>query len=459
MVRLLLLSVMFLYLLSTLFPQFNIKVVISILCLLIILFTIWTVKRFVQLLGSVFLILGIILLWTSEASWQSYFLSFGPMVDLLTLFSLLPILGIPIKLGEYSGSVKAFIQKKVKTTGHLYMLTSGISYFFSIFMNLATLPMTYYSIKPVLTSFPVKEENRFISRAITRGFAMPLLWAPVTPIVGIVIVMTGVSWVSILPYVLPLSIFGLLLDWFISGKKSTLKSEGRQFSPNELAATLETSHLHRPSRVFQIFVAILIFNILMSVAEGQFSYSFIILVSLIVIPFSLIWALLLKKGKEFFSQLIDHFSTLENNMKNQFFIFLSAGFFISTIKVSHTDLLLTEWVLTLISIIGSDIFLLLLPLIPIGFAFLGLHPAVSLSLMAGALNPSAIGIAPHILTVSMLVGAVSSFLVGPYNATIGLMSNIVKESSFKVSNWNLAFATIYIGFSMLYLLLLKLILS
>jgi hypothetical protein len=456
MLRLLFLSVILLFLLSTLFPRLGIGMFISILCLVIILCTIGTVKRFVKILGSIFLILGLLLLWTSDAQWSQYIFSFGPMLDLLTLFSLVPILGIPIKSGEYSESIKTVIQKKVKTTGSLYVLTSGISYFFSIFMNLATLPMTYYSIRPVLSSFPIKQENRFLSRAITRGFAMPLLWAPVTPIVGIVVEMTGVSWLSILPYVLPLSIFGLLLDWFMGRQKSTKKIEElHAASANEMAVAKEINGKDNPSRVLQILLAIIIFIVIISILESYFSYSFLILVSLLVIPFSFTWSILLKSGKEFFAQLIDHFQSFTVSMKDQFFIFLSAGFLISTIQVSHTDELLTNWILMIINVIGAEFFIILLPLIPLGLAFLGLHPAVSLSLMAGALNPGVLGISPHILTVAMLTGAVSAFLVGPYNATIGLMSNIIKESSFKVSNWNLPFTYLYIGSAIVYLILLE----
>lgn len=455
MLRLLFLSVILLFLLSTLFPGLGMGVVISILCLVIVLCTIGTVKRFVQILGSIFLILGLLLLWKSGAQWHQYITSFGPMLDLLILFSLVPILGIPIKLGEYSESIKTVIHKKVKTTGSLYVLTSGISYFFSIFMNLATLPMTYYSIRPVLNHFPIKQENRFLSRAITRGFAMPLLWAPVTPIVGIVVEMTGVSWLSILPYVLPLSIFGLLLDWFMSRQKSTKKVEEQSTRPaNEMAVSKESNGKDKPSRVLQILLAIILFIVAISMLETHFSYSFLILVSLLVIPFSFIWSVLLKSGKEFLAQLTNHFGSFTVSMKDQFFIFLSAGFLISTIQVSHTDELLTSSILSIIHVTGAEFFIILLPLIPLGLAFVGLHPAVSLSLMAGALNPAALGISPHILTVAMLAGAVSSFLVGPYNATIGLMSNIVKESSFKVSNWNLSFTIIYIGSAMVYIILL-----
>lgn len=457
MLKFLLLFVIFLFLLSTLLPLLDMEQLISILCLIIVLYTFWTAKRFVRILGSTFLIFGSVLLWSSQADWHHYLFSFGPMLDLLTLFTLVPILGIPIKIGGYSRSIETIIQKKVKTSGHLYILTSGISYFFSIFMNLATLPMTYYSISPMLKRFPIKHENRFMSRAIIRGFAMPLIWAPVTPIVGIVIAMTGVSWVSILPYVLPLSVLGIAFDWYLGASKSTKKINTIDYSfANEMAAAAEhaDNHVHRPVRVFQIVLAIIIFTLLISIAEAQFTYSFLILVSLMVIPFSFIWSTLLKKGREFLVQLLDHFRSYTVGMKDQFFIYLSAGFFISTIKVSHADEVLNSWISRVIDVAGMEVFIILLPLIPLGFAFLGLHPAVSLSLMAGALNPSAIGISPHILTVAMLAGAVSSFLVGPYNATLGLMSNMIKESSYKVSNWNLSFTALYIGFVMVYLFIL-----
>jgi len=460
MLRFLFLSAILLYLLATLLPQLGIDPYISILCLVIVICTFGIVKRFVRVLGSIFLLLGLVLLWTSGADWKQYISSFGSMLDLLTLFSLVPILGIPIKLGDYSESIKTVIHKKVKSTGKLYMLTSGISYFFSIFMNLATLPMTYFSIRPALDSFPIKEENRFLSRAITRGFAMPLLWAPVTPIVGIVVGMTGVNWLSILPFVLPLSIFGLLLDWFLGRQKSTTKIENQQaVTASELAAAKESNGKDSPFRVLQILLAIVLFIVVISTLEATFDFSFIILVSLLVIPFSLIWALLLRRGNEFFTQLIEHFKSFTVGMKDQFFIFLSAGFLISTIQVSHTNELINKQTINMIHVMGAEFFLILLPLIPLALAFVGLHPAVSLSLVAGALNPSVLGISPYVLTVAMLTGAVASFLVGPYNATIGLMSNIIKESSFKVSNWNLAFTGLYVGLAMVYLIALEMIIG
>ncbi|WP_144460645.1 hypothetical protein [Siminovitchia fortis] len=448
------LVVLILYFLSILVPWSGLSIMISVLCMIIVLWTFFKVSRFVQILGSVFLTAGVFLLLNSGVHWPRYILSFGPMLDLLMMFSLVPILGIPITLGRYSFDIQAILHNKVKTNRHLYMLTSGISYFFSIFMNLATLPMTYYSIKPALEGFPVQHSERFMSRAITRGFAMPLVWAPVTPIVGIVIGVTGVSWVSILPYVIPLSIFGLLLDWYL-GSRTSKKRLQNPLAADEMAATTTKKEPSNPRRIFQILLAIIIFIVIVSIAESLLSYSFLTLVSLLVIPFSFAWALFLKKGREFGEAFQKHFQSFSSKMKDQFFLFLSAGFFISTIKTSNSNEVVNVWIVDLISAIGANFFLMILPLIPLAFAFLGFHPAVTLALMAETLNPDITHISAHTLTVAMLSGAAAAFLIGPYNATIGLMSNIVKQSSYKVSNWNMPFTLLYVGCTIIYLLSLQ----
>lgn len=451
-----------LYLMSTIISS-KLDLILSIICFIIVISTLFFVKSFVRVLGLLFLLLGFYLLFINDAGWKDYIISFGPMLNLLTLFALIPILALPIKLGNYAIDIQHIVQRKVKTSGHLYMMTSGISYFFSIFMNLATLPMTYYSMKPALNVFPLQNNQRFMSRAITHGFAMPLLWAPVTPIVGIVIEMTGVSWASMLPYVIPLSLAGLMLDWMLGMRHSTKNKHQNihnYHGENETAVTLEVDYSSQSSkRILQIFLAILIFNIVISILEYVFPLSLIILVSLIVIPFSFCWSVLLKKTTDFKNGLKGHFQAHLLKMKEQFFIFLSAGFFISAVKFSGTDKVLNIWISDFKNLIGVEIFLFIIPVIPLLFAFTGLHPAVALALMAEALDPASLGLSPLLLTVSMLGGAVSAFLMGPYNATIGLMSSIVNQSPFKISNWNISFTSIYLGFVMIYLFALELFLQ
>jgi hypothetical protein len=459
MLKCLLSITIFLYLGSVFITGTGLDLLVSFFSIAIIIYTLFLASRFVRILGLFFLTLGTILLIFSDIIWKDYLLSFGLMLNLLSLFAIVPILALPIRLGNYPDIMQTIVQKRVKTSGQLYMVTSGISYFFSCFMNLATLPMTYYSVRPSVALFDLKNEERFMTRAVIHGFSMPLLWAPVTPIVGIVIEMNNVSWGSMLPYLIPISLMGLLIDWFlgliISNRRS---SKHNAVVKSELAATVESSNEGRNAgQLTHILLAIIIFLSVILFIEFQFAYGFLSIVTILVIPFSLAWSITLGKSKGFFKGLKEYYNTHLLKLKDQFFIFLSAGFFISAVRLSGTDHIINTWISGLSDFIGIGVFLTFLPLVPLVLSFLGLHPAVSLALMAEALDPKLLGISAQILTISMLGGAVAAFLMGPYNATIGLMSSIAGKSPFHISRWNVLFTICYLGMIMLVLIILQMI--
>ncbi|MDF2960476.1 MAG: hypothetical protein K0S39_2211, partial [Paenibacillus sp.] len=256
------------YLGAEFYPGEILQWVISVLSLLIVIAVFASVKRFVQGMGAVFLGIGATLLLMSGASWASYISGFGNMLNILSLFALLPLIALPIELGQYAVRIQAIIQSKIKHSGLLYTITSGLSYILSSFMNLATLPMMYHTIRPSLDLYPIEQKERFISRAITHGYSMPIVWTPVAPIVGIIVEMTGVEWSSILPVVIPFSVLGLALDGFmgrwIANRRQKLLG---QAALDEIAAaradTLESGQPaggRKASHPVQILIAILVFN-------------------------------------------------------------------------------------------------------------------------------------------------------------------------------------------------------
>ncbi|MFG6495345.1 hypothetical protein P8610_08315 [Fictibacillus sp. UD] len=456
---LLFISCMALYLLSVVFPAQLLQLAVSTLCLLIVAIYVKRVGKTVTFISSLFLIMGLAMLWSSDARWNDYLLSFGPMLNLLCLFMVVPLLAYPIRLGNYAESIQEIIRKNVRNPKQLYFMTSGLSYFFSSFINLASLPMTYHAIKPSLAHYSVANEYRFMSRAITHGFSMPLLWTPVTPIVGIVIEMNGVSWASMLPYLIPLSLMGLTLDWLLATRQYHKHRKSAMFTEKETAAAIEVHAIqaNRTSRLFHILIALILFNLIVSIIEYRTSYSFLFIVTLLVIPVAFFWSLLLRKGKSFIKGMGEHFQTHVVKMSGQFVIFLSAGFFISAMKFSNTDHLFNVGLLQIKDAIGVEVFLVLLPIVPLILAFMGLHPAVAVALMAESLDPASLQISSQLLTLSMLGGAVGAFLMGPFNATIGLMATIVEESPYKLSNWNAPFTMAYLGLLMAFILLLQVI--
>ncbi|MCO7175129.1 hypothetical protein ACFP7A_05850 [Sporolactobacillus kofuensis] len=434
------------YILATLFPYIvYLKASVSLLCMLAVLVGLRNVRGLALVFGSLFLVAGSLMLVVSHASTFHYVTCFGEMIQMIALFALIPVLSLPIRFGHYSDEMEQLINKKVNKPKQFYVLASGVSFMFSSFMNLAALPLTYQSIASSVRHFPFSNQNKYLSCAITHGYAMPLLWSPITPIVGTVLYMTGTPYLTILPHLLFLSIAGLLLDYLsvrIIFRQRDTEQNTRVI--DHAVARSTASKKRAPAKLLHIVCAILILNGLITLLDHFSSYSFLFLVTLAVLPFTYLWCLMIHKTKYFYSGVRMHFKTDLPKMQNQFFIFLTAGYFITALHQSKTDDIVSHWVSTLIQHTGLQLFLILLPLIPFALAFIGLHPAIGLALISEALHDQVLQQAPIAVTIAMLGGAIPAFLMGPYNATLGMMSSLIQEQPFTLSNWNFPFTVRYL---------------
>src|SRR5699024_4586376 len=130
-----------------------------------------------------------------------------------------------------------------------------------------------------------------------------------------------------------------------------------------------------------VVIGIILFFTIVFIAEIMTPLDILFIVTIIVIPFSFLWSLFIKKGQPFFKQLDSHFSNGILALTDQFYIFLSAGFLISVTRLTGTDEVIRIVLGNVSQTIGSAVFVTLLPLVPLAFAFIGMHPIVSLSLM------------------------------------------------------------------------------
>ncbi|MFH5186234.1 hypothetical protein ACHHV8_28315 [Paenibacillus sp. TAB 01] len=229
-----------------------------------------------------------------------------------------------------------------------------MSYILSSFMNVAALPMMYHTIRPSLDLYPIQQKERFISRAITHGYSMPIVWTPVAPIVGVIIEMTGARWSSILPIMIPFSLLGLVLDcvmgqWIANRRLKHLDSALLDETAAARESAVEEGERHTvPARSFHpvhILVAILVFTILISVLENYTRFSFLLLVTTAVVPYAFLWSLLIGKGKRFVEKGRAMLPAHLLKMKEQFFVFLSAGFMISAIQASGAGHVINAWII------------------------------------------------------------------------------------------------------------------
>ncbi|MBD2844948.1 hypothetical protein IDH44_07085 [Paenibacillus sp. IB182496] len=477
---------------TALYPAAPLQWLTSLLSIMLVALLLRGVKPLVRVLGSVMLAIGLALLAAHDAEWTSYPLSFGRMLNVLSLFALIPLIAIPIELGRYALRVQAMIERRVKYSGLLYSITSLLTFVSSSFMNLAAMPMMYHTMRPSVDLYPIAQKERFLSRSITHGFSLPTLWTPVTPIVGIVVEMTGVKWLHLLPVLIPFSLLCLAVDclmahWIAKRRRkqrdTAIAADGgagrREPSATQAPVSLAAAHRHSAelaagaavdpgtlaveeptpakagSHPLQIVLAVLIFNGMISLLESSAHIGFLLIVTLAVLPYAYVWSLLLGQGRAFLAAARAKLPAHMLQMKDQFFMFLSAGFMISAIEATDGGTAITAALGAVKATVGGDLFLLLVPLIPVALAFLGMQPAVALALTAGALDPHALGVSPELAAIAMLTGAAAGFLVGPYNATANMMAGLIRRSAYKVSNWNLPFTAAYLTMAMVLLLVLK----
>jgi hypothetical protein len=430
------------FIFTEIFHWNDLQPMVSLFSILAILLSLHKAGRIASSLSVLFLCLGFYFLWKQHAGFFTLFLSFGGMLNLLTLFTIIPLISIPIRVGGYNESIRTVLQQKIGSSSQLYRMISLYSFFLSTFMNLATLPMMYYSVQDTVKTLSIRQPKRYMSQAIIHGFAIPTLWTPVAPIVGVVFDFTHVKWIKLFPILLFISVAALLIDWGL------YRLNHRHFSPSlpslgtfreVIVTTPKDVATYSKKKLYQMGFFVFLFIALVIAGQMISSIGLMDTIILFTLPYSLLWALFLRKGKSFIKETGLYFQEKLPAMNSQFAVFLSAGFFVTALQTSGTNQTIAQWVLDLHGFLGTELFLVVLPFLPLLFAYAGMHPALAISLLATAFNPTILGISPECLSVALLGGAVATFMLGPFNATTGIMSNIISVDSFQISRWNVTF--------------------
>lgn len=439
------------YLVFTLFHFQILKPLMSVLAVLAILISIPVSGKGTITLTLLFLGGGTWFLLQMGTNVYKYILSFGDMLYLLSLFAIVPVLAIPIKIGRYSEAIQLLLERKKRSDIQFYGLITVISFLLGSFLSLATVPIMYHSIKNSVAKWAGTQTNKFVLSAIIHGYAVSVAWAPVSGVLGVVLTITRVEWQNILLPLWVISIGGLGASWLIyllirhlgprfrlvDGKM--MHSAVRKEEESEIAAVMEPNgdHAVKPTKkMVQIVGAIVLLVVLVLTLNKLFLLSIVLIATVIALPFAYGWSLLLKKGSLFMKGTSSYVKDHLPAMSEQFAIFLSAGFFVRALNESGYHHYVHQYFVELNHLLGGQTFLILLPLLTLSFAFAGIHPIAVVTLLGESLNPKLLGLSPEHLTIALTGGAVLTFLIGPFSGTIGVVSSLIRKSPFQVAGWS-----------------------
>ncbi|MFU2016054.1 hypothetical protein ACM6Q7_13435 [Peribacillus butanolivorans] len=271
------------------------------------------------------------------------------------------------------------------------------------------------------------------------------MWTPLSGIVGVVLYVTKVEWLHIFPALFCISLVTLALNWFIF----SLVERFRQSSNHQKEAVAAKEQGVRDSspffyrKMYQIILAIVLLLFLIVSLDFISKMGLVVSVTLLTLPFSWIWCLLLRKKAEFWPEIKHHFTHKIEEMSESFSIFLSAGFFVQAFHYSGNDLLVNQLFVQFNELVGVHIFLIMLPFITLLLAFIGLHPIVVVNLLAQSLKADVLGISPEQMALAFLGGAVLTFYLGPFSGTLVLMSSIINVRPMRTAGWSLLYAAAF----------------
>jgi len=424
--------------------------VLALLCIVVSLPACGPVARALTLL---FLTGGYLMLWRAGVGWPQYLLAHGEMLYLLALFAVLPLLSIPVQLGAYGSSIETVLRSRISGLFQLNCVVTVLAYLCGSFMSLAAMPIMMTSLAPVVSAYPLRDPQRFATVATIYGYVLPILWTPVSGVVGVVLHGLHLEWTALLPMLIGLSLAGLLLNWALFW---LIELRGRP-----AAITPAPQATHQPPtgpalrHLAQMLLGIVLMVTLIAVFDRLLKVGMLTVVTLLAFPFALGWSMALRKGRAFMHLAAQHMTSRLPRLADQFAIFLAAGFFVSAMHLSGVDHTVNQAFLALHQALGTRLFLLAMPLMALAAAMAGLHPLVAIALLGQSLKPDVLGIDAQLLALALIGSAVLTYMLGPFSGTLGLMQSLTRISGYRLARWNLPYAVGYVALLAIAILLFR----
>ncbi|GIQ69517.1 hypothetical protein DUZ99_18500 [Xylanibacillus composti] len=400
--------------------------------------------RVYQTISIVFLLLGGILALLAGGGIRQFLHAFTTNALLVSLLYVLPFMNHIMIAGRYDRQILSMLKANVRNARQLYVRTSILTYALSLFIFLSAIPTAFRTVKDLHIQQSAQFVHRFASRVILRTFSAATVWSPVEVFIAVAVAATKVSYITLFPWLIGFSVFMLLLDWIW----------------NLRLGKTPISFARKPTRQLQLRPLAILFAVLFLFIFSGYSLSrvlhtdFFDAVILLIIPFTLIWSLLIGRFKRFVAYNRLAWSRHLGSMQNFVLLFVSLGVF--SAMVQQTDWIVTAQEALLGKLAAMPLVLfLLMQMVSLTAALLGLHPLVTLSLMGVFIQPLLTVLNPVSLAIVLLTANLANDSSGTFNTTVTLMSEQTGENPYRITARNIGYALVYgwAGVALGYLLL------
>lgn len=422
-----------------------------VLMIAVIVLSLPAVSGVSRVIGIASLSLSVLLLLIYRAPLSVWRQALMGNLYLVALFTMVPILSIPIQHGGYYSALQNFFRSHVHSVRRYYVLVSFMSAFVGVLVNLAVVPLVY----EIVQASEHSRNKKLMSSAISRGFTTCMIWAPTTAAVALVLQLSGASWGRFFPLGILCGVICGLIGYVMTmieergsggpGQDAFEDSETQSERSSEDRSSViskedsqnhpgETSKLNKIVELAAFSVILMASIAVISLVTG---IQTVIIVSLAALIFPFLWMGIIGRLPVLTNEIRTYyFRDRLTKLSSEIVLFVGAGMFAESITYSNLGHYIP---MVLSKLVGDSAFLLSVVVIfgSVVLSAIGVHPIIHITIIGASLQASAFGVTPTYIALLLGVSWSMGITVAPTSPTVITLSGLASSSPVQVGlQWN-----------------------
>lgn len=432
------------------FPQFQlIGYALGVVAIFFLIVSLPQIKGFIRLLISFMLVSGTLMFFSSGNGFLQYLIGLQGMVNIICIFMIIELVGFPVAITNLKPIFRPLV-KSAKSAESLYGLLTLICMVLGSIINMAVIPLVYYCMWDSL-----EEKGMNIARsmgvALKRGLALSLFWSPFGIMMAIILEYSGVLWIEMAGVTFIISLLALLVSMasehfmlkkaFETEEKVIVAPESDLFG--ETVATAEPEDFWQTFKILTAYVSCLIGFVLIVNTFTFLGMVDTLILSSVTIPF--FWSYIKGQQVQVRKMVSDHFRLKVPGLGEPFCLFIAAGVFATGLRSFGFEAVLSRFLDIAFQSVGSVGIVMMIVCFIMFTSWVGLHPTVTLVLIAQNLNFNAGVMPPVYYTIAMIIGGSLSNLTSPIAAVTLVTAGMFNKSPIEVGiKWNMLFVVMFL---------------
>lgn len=386
-----------------------------------------------------FFLLGLGLLLYFGQPFSVWVKGTNSMMNVISILFIMQMFSIPIEVGHYNTAMHDWLVKSYKGEAGLFLLITIVTHIVSSFLSFGTIPVMISLLEKTL-KFSVTNYERFISTAISRSYALVVLWAPGAINLLLVVQATGVGWLDLFIPGLILSLIGIVTSYTIERILNSQAGRTTAMEPANGGNSNNTGNLAKAYHIILVVLSLIIGTIILAKIHVGSSTNQIMLAGLIVV---VIWMAFFARQPDFKPVVKDYWEKRLLKALDLAPLFVSMGIFSTAMQYSG----LFNFIQPVLQLIANAMGLwaiVLLPIIMILCAIAGIHPFISIVLFGQILTSIHLPVAPISVALCLALGGSISYIISPFAGITLTLAKFINCRTIDIAlRWNWLYSLIY----------------